>query len=1306
MSIAARWPDALGVRPLRTGEAYEALAAFADEYGRDALRLLMHAVVPETLRPDLLHLIRLNFMTGTAGPAGASLEADVLFAPLTTALGGGYYRIDGQVRWHALMLLRSAYRDDVRGRHHRVAELLWRHLDQLIAHGTAERDPALAEYIEVQRWVALATLQPEAAAQALAVALKQQADTPGGVRARLGSLAAAVELPLAGQPALLAYARGLDALAQGDADEARRRLGSLLGESLSVGDVVLPPLREKLAAALAGRNAQSAQAVSSTAVAPPASATANRGATAGPRKAAGKVTKKSAAKPLQQEAGGAARAGESPAQRQVLLISGQEFDEPPRQGPRDGESYMVMARWHFRRLLEQWPGWKLLVHWPGSGAPAELIGQILSAHLVVVDLDRDSRALYLLLGIAWALRRDGVVVVTPKGRSTVFGPEHELQYLASGVDSPAERTRVRGLLTDLAGDGGHRSPLYAAWPGLQAPRIEDRPDVAQALLADVSQTDGWLALGFRPGDLGKSRQQTLRVLVPALAAQQRSDGWPLLPPTPMGSGWPVVPLQATAMARLTVVNWDDASPRELVRAGMRLALRPDGTAFVTDAGVSDEPKLSAWLGVLPLTQQALERRQQLQTLSADQFYLAPSDARVSPVYRQLPGLVGARWPDAAPQPQHPRAAIDPVLPAGPATEAMPDADGVTPAERAERLARQHGLTLAERDVLAGLLTRHAVEQIARGRGVKLWTVRTQLASIQAKLGASSLDEVLRMGGAASLTAEAAAEAVNPEGAATPSPVPPPKAAPKRVFVSYSRAYADIAVSLADAMTSLGLDVYLDTRLPAGSDWRHQLADWLDAADALVAVAGRHTAGSVGSMAEIANANKRKLLILPVIVDGWDGLSEELTSRQAANVDEHGALLGLGTLKGADLDGAIARSAQRIAAALREAGVVAPRPARASRPGVELALQIACPQPGRLDFAWSEGAPPRRYEEHVRCAPALVSELIEVLQRRGSADASSAQALAELLLPVPLRDPAVVGLRLRTDAAAAVLPWELVFAEAAVRRGEPPPGVLRVVHPLATRSRRPRAGALLMSDPDTDGRFPPSPIGRKRADALAQILGNNAGLAVTFRAGERARPLMNELLARPWRVLAISGPTLQTAGDPEEGGAFVLSDGALLGLRELQAMAVLPELLLLDGDGMGGLGVPGQGPPRWPKPAARAPVAVLLDAGVTAVVAPAWPVDDTTTNAFVTALVQSLASGAALETAARDARRASQAAHPEGADWAAWRVWGPADWRLQADAPAPEARAATAAHSGPAAPDLSERTPPAPSPSARAPRRRK
>jgi hypothetical protein len=404
------YPDALGQRPLEVGEAYEALAQYAADYGRDALLLLMHAALPETLRADLLHLIRVNFLPGHG--ADLSLEADVLFAPLATALGGGYYRIDPQVRWHALALLRARYRDDQRPRTRRVAELLWRYVESAEQQATRAADPQLAEYLAIQRWVALAFLEPASAAHAFADALRQGTDGPASVSLRLGGLASAIELPLAGEQELLAYARGLDALANGDDEEGRRVLESL-GDELRFGDIVLKAPR----AVLAGR---------------------------------GLGTETAAAAP--------------PRQKTCIVLMGLHTMANPANG------HIIDLDETYSAIKGALEGIDMLC----VRADDLTFLALLDADLVLCDLSASDPDTCYMLGICLALRPAGTLLIAERGAWEAFdllspGPVHE--YEAPGPSRENQARFARWLTGSLAGAPSplSRSPVYLN-AGLRPPR--------------------------------------------------------------------------------------------------------------------------------------------------------------------------------------------------------------------------------------------------------------------------------------------------------------------------------------------------------------------------------------------------------------------------------------------------------------------------------------------------------------------------------------------------------------------------------------------------------------------------------------------------------------------------------------------------------------------------------------------------------------------------------------------------------------------------------------------------------------------
>ena len=234
-------PPGLEHGPLGVQEAYDALDGFGSQYGRVRLLLLLHVAVPQSFRADLLNLLKRNFLADEAG-TDMTVDSDVLLSPLVQPGAAGYYRIDPEVRRHALALLDAAYRHRPVRRTVDVARLLLAYADSLERQSGLTLDPLLAEYLTVQRWVAVSFIEPRSAAEAFARAL-DGATRPGTseVALRLGSITAALSVPLAGQGPLLAYAGAVEALARGDVDASRRLLSWMRDGELRVGGVTLRP---------------------------------------------------------------------------------------------------------------------------------------------------------------------------------------------------------------------------------------------------------------------------------------------------------------------------------------------------------------------------------------------------------------------------------------------------------------------------------------------------------------------------------------------------------------------------------------------------------------------------------------------------------------------------------------------------------------------------------------------------------------------------------------------------------------------------------------------------------------------------------------------------------------------------------------------------------------------------------------------------------------------------------------------------------------------------------------------------------
>lgn len=626
------YPAALGQRPLDVNEAYAALEQYAADYGRDPLLLLMHASVPETLRPDLLNLIRVNFLAAH-GP-DPSLEADVLFSPLATALGGGYYRIDAQVRWHCLVMLRSLYRHDPRPRIRRIAELLWRYVEAREHQASRAADPQLAEFLDIQRWVALAFLEPASAAHAFADALRQTHADGSTVALRLGGLASAIELPLAGQPELLAYARGLDALASGNDAEAERLLGALGSDELRVGDIVLKAPGAVLAdyraaGATAGDQASSGKPRRTCLVIQPV------GTWTDPDN--GHVVDLDAAYRVIRET--AAEAGLDSIRADLLAL-------------------VFSAN-------EQWP---------------DLLRSILSADVVICDLSTRDLAVRYLTGVCFALGAHKVSLIAEAQVSAwqpppLFGsvirysasvhPESWVQaalgtQLTSSETSPSDagNNPILSALAmsptsiaappSLAADGemSDPTPPYATAPG-------DHTSVCPVIQGIGLKTD---PVTGRSLDLDQSYT--------VIAAAVTAVGLECARPDTTFAELPSEALDLLLRAPLAIVDLSLGLPDVLIQLGLRHGLRPGRTLLIAEEGYRIPPELAS-LRILRYKHggASIDKREadRLQAEITRWLKEAMANPAVdSPVYAALPKLRPPVRRRPAPEPE--ALAEDPVPP--------------------------------------------------------------------------------------------------------------------------------------------------------------------------------------------------------------------------------------------------------------------------------------------------------------------------------------------------------------------------------------------------------------------------------------------------------------------------------------------------------------------------------------------------------------------------------------------------------------------------------------------------------------------
>jgi tetratricopeptide (TPR) repeat protein len=234
-------------------ESYQELTDFARRCGENSLRLAMHAAVPQTFRADLLHLLKLNFLHDAMRDPAA--EADVLLAPFTEDLSGGYYQFDSEVRRQLLERLNVQHRELRGTRLERVARFLAGYIAREEEAMEAFADPLRRSFLDVQGWVALAHLDPDSAARQLANALEHTEESAGAaVRLQIGRLIRSLSAPLAVHPELLIYAAGLRSLEEGRFQEGRdmlKRLGQgdvvIAGVKMRAVDTVISEWKSRLA---------------------------------------------------------------------------------------------------------------------------------------------------------------------------------------------------------------------------------------------------------------------------------------------------------------------------------------------------------------------------------------------------------------------------------------------------------------------------------------------------------------------------------------------------------------------------------------------------------------------------------------------------------------------------------------------------------------------------------------------------------------------------------------------------------------------------------------------------------------------------------------------------------------------------------------------------------------------------------------------------------------------------------------------------------------------------------------------------
>ncbi len=219
--------------------AFARIVIFMASHDPHAILLAAHAAVLETLRPEILSLIRVNFIPGP-NRWNPALDAEVLYGPLSQNLGGGYFELDKEVRQQLLVALEawSSNAGDQVYRAGSVGRLLRQYVRRERRSRTQSDSPRFLDFLKQLDWLGLAYDKPFDAAQAL-MRLVSEAETQlaGGSlpKIRFAGVASLLALPLSAFGDGIDSARAVDAMANDDLDRARVLFGPMMHQELAVG---------------------------------------------------------------------------------------------------------------------------------------------------------------------------------------------------------------------------------------------------------------------------------------------------------------------------------------------------------------------------------------------------------------------------------------------------------------------------------------------------------------------------------------------------------------------------------------------------------------------------------------------------------------------------------------------------------------------------------------------------------------------------------------------------------------------------------------------------------------------------------------------------------------------------------------------------------------------------------------------------------------------------------------------------------------------------------------------------------------
>ena len=299
--------------------------------------------------------------------------------------------------------------------------------------------------------------------------------------------------------------------------------------------------------------------------------------------------------------------------------------------------------------------------------------------------------------------------------------------------------------------------------------------------------------------------------------------------------------------------------------------------------------------------------------------------------------------------------------------------------------------------------------------------------------------------------------------------------------------------------------------------------------------------------------------------------------------------------------------------------------------------------------------------------AQVSRLVDASMMQTTVDLKLSNTLFELLLPTTLKNAIRHGgdVLLLLNPAAARYPFELM----ADREGAAGPvplitkcGILRQLELRETPRKTDITSGrdILVIGPPIAPAWPTLPGAREEAHRIADLC-RDRGYRPTLLVNATSRAVQTEVFASDARVLHIAAHG-QYSDNPFESGV-VIGDDEYFTTANVAAMRRVPEFVFLNCCHLGKLGAGAASQTAFPALAASLAEG-FMSAGVRAVIAAGWSVDDAAGLTFARTFYERFLAGELFGEAVRAARLETWSRHSTTSTWGAFQCYGSPEYRLR------------------------------------------